>query len=135
MSTDLKGGCHCGAVTYTVSAEPIAVRQCQCRNCQKFTGSGHATNAVVTRSAFSVNGPLSAYSYIADSGNRLTRYSCPTCCSPIYGEPSTTSEAVIIRIGTLEDPNALTPQSIIYTQSALKWDKTDPSLPTFPKMP
>ncbi len=28
------GGCSCGAVRYTISAEPIRGFQCQCRDCQ-----------------------------------------------------------------------------------------------------
>lgn len=135
MTKDLKGSCHCGAVTYEISEEPIVVRQCQCVNCQKFTGSGHATNATVARNSFTVNGPLASYSYEADSGNQLTRYSCPTCFSPIYGEFSGNKDVVNLRAGTLDDANLISPEMVIYTDSALDWDKTDPALPTHPKMP
>ncbi len=36
----LKGGCLCGAVRYSVSAEPAMQAVCHCRNCQRQAGSG-----------------------------------------------------------------------------------------------
>jgi hypothetical protein len=44
MSTNFTGGCACGAIRYEVSAEPIVMFNCHCRDCQKTTGgpyTGH----------------------------------------------------------------------------------------------
>ena len=52
------GGCSCGAVHYELTAEPIRGFQCQCRDCQRDTGSGHASVMVFPRAAMRVSGPM-----------------------------------------------------------------------------
>ena len=134
MSASRKGSCQCGAVTYTVAADPMWVGHCQCVNCQKFSGTGHATNMVVARDAVDFQGDLKTYSYDADSGNHMTRYFCPTCASPIYGESTGNEALVVIRVGTLDDPSSVEPQAVIYTERGCNWDTVDPDLQTFPGM-
>ena len=34
MSEPYTGGCACGAIRYAISAVPIAMNDCQCRDCQ-----------------------------------------------------------------------------------------------------
>ena len=37
------GGCACGAIRYEISAEPIFMNHCQCRDCQRESGTGHGS--------------------------------------------------------------------------------------------
>ncbi|NQV98716.1 MAG: GFA family protein [Rhodospirillales bacterium] len=134
MPEQRKGSCQCGAVTYSVAVDPLWVGHCQCTNCQKFTGAGHATNMVVPREAVAVQGELKTYSYEADSGNHMKRHFCPTCGSPVYGESSGNESVVVIRVGTLDDPASVTPQAVIYTERGCSWDTMDPALQSFPGM-
>lgn len=135
MSKPITGGCHCGAIRYTVSTEPMWVGHCQCTNCQTFSGAGHATNLLIPSEALDVTGDLASYSYDADSGNRMTRYFCPTCSTPIYGQGERTAHLSVVRVGSLDEPDALEPQMVIYTDSALHWDTVDGDLPSLPGMP
>ena len=129
-----EGGCHCGNVRYTISTDPLWAGHCQCTNCQKFSGTGHASNLLVPAEAFSVSGGMSTYEYDADSGNRMVRYSCSNCASPIYGTTSGNLAVVVVRAGSLDDRTVFDPKAIVYTDSALAWDKQDGDLPGFPKM-
>ncbi len=134
MSDHHTGSCQCGAITYTLSAAPLWVGHCQCTNCQKFTGTGHATNMVAPKDALTVSGTAQTYSYDADSGNHMTRYFCPTCASPLYGQSSGSDSLVVIRVGSLDNPGAVEPQAVIYTESRCAWDRVDQDLPSFPGM-
>ncbi|CAI6333168.1 unnamed protein product [Periconia digitata] len=39
-----KGSCLCGAITYTLTGEPVTTVLCHCRNCQKSSGSSFQAN-------------------------------------------------------------------------------------------
>ena len=54
--TSYAGGCTCGAVRYEITAEPVRSFQCQCRDCQRDTGGGHASVAVFARAAMRITG-------------------------------------------------------------------------------
>ncbi len=41
------GGCLCRSVRYECSAEPIAMGNCHCHDCQRVTGSGYASGILV----------------------------------------------------------------------------------------
>ena len=41
MSKAFTGGCACGAIRYEITAEPIGMNDCQCRQCQRKSGTGH----------------------------------------------------------------------------------------------
>ena len=43
----LSGGCFCGAVTYELTAKPMFVHACHCRDCQIQTGGPFAINAII----------------------------------------------------------------------------------------
>ena len=135
MSDTYEGGCHCGQVRYSISADPMWGGHCQCTNCQKFTGTGHASNFLVPLDAFYVKGDMSTYSYGADSGNTMTRYTCANCASPIYGNGTGNPTVAIIRAGSLDNPGTFSAKAVIYTDSGQGWDICDADLPTFPKMP
>lgn len=37
------GGCACGAVRFEISGEPMVQADCQCRDCQRKSGTGHGS--------------------------------------------------------------------------------------------
>ena len=41
MSEAYTGGCGCGAIRYEITGEPIVQNDCQCRDCQRKSGTGH----------------------------------------------------------------------------------------------
>mgnify|MGYP000278790616 CR=1 FL=1 len=43
MSRPCTGGCACGAVRYGIPGEPLARADCQCRDCQRKSGTGHGS--------------------------------------------------------------------------------------------
>lgn len=43
MSEAFAGGCACGAIRYEIAAEPVFMNDCQCRDCQRKSGTGHGS--------------------------------------------------------------------------------------------
>lgn len=44
----LTGSCLCGDVEYRIGGTQIAFWHCHCRRCRKASGTGHASNLIVT---------------------------------------------------------------------------------------
>jgi hypothetical protein len=131
----LKGGCLCGDVRYEVTGPAIFVAQCCCRDCQKATGTGHTTIFGVKRAQVLLQGTPVTYACRGDSGGDVVRHFCGRCGGRLYTTGQSVDDVVILQAGSLDDPNAVTPESVIYAKDAVKWDRFEPALPKFPAMP
>ncbi len=129
------GGCLCGAVRYTVSAEPMFPGHCQCSGCRKSGGSGHASMFAVPASAFSRSGATTVYESVADSGNAIGREFCPICGSRVFSTNAAMPDLAFISAASLDDPEIFKPSLVVFTAEAPSWDFVDPSLPAFEGMP
>jgi hypothetical protein len=135
MSTTFRGGCLCGALRYEIAAEPMFGAQCQCLDCQHETGGGHTSFMAFPAEAVKLTGTPRFYEVEADSGNVMRRGFCPTCGSPVVGATSGLPGVTTISAGSLDDPSVFKPQFVCYTSRGHAWDRVDPALPSFPKMP
>lgn len=120
------GRCACGAVKYT-AAEPRFAFLCQCRACQRASGSGHLAQFVSSRDGFALTGGTAAWERTTDSGNTVVKHVCAICTTPIYNEPSAAPDMVMIMAASLDDPSRFTPSKILYPDAAQPWDM--PRLP------
>jgi hypothetical protein len=99
----ITGGCLCKKVRYQIAADkPLGVRQCWCRLCQYLS---------------------------ADSGATMHRRFCPACGTPLFSEAEPHPHLIVVRVGTLDDPELGRPEAVIWTRSAPKWACFDPALP------
>jgi hypothetical protein len=48
-SFEQRGGCHCGALRYTMAMPPRWIHACHCTDCQRHTGSAFGLVAAVPR--------------------------------------------------------------------------------------
>jgi len=129
----ITGGCLCGAVRFSVLAEPIITRTCWCRLCQSI-GAGSATvNVGFPSETFRVEGALSDYACVAESGSSMHRRFCPVCGTHLFSEAEQRPHLVFIRAGALDDPEIARPAMTIWTSTAPSWACIDPDLPQLDK--
>ena len=135
MVAPFSGGCRCGAVRYEASAEPIAVMECHCRDCQYASGGSHTTAVVVPAAAFRLTqGTPTRYASKGDSGNEVARNFCGACGSPLFSEPPR-GAIMVVKAGSLDDPSWLKVGGALYTSSAQPWAHIDDTKMKFEKMP
>ncbi|CAA0112294.1 Glutathione-dependent formaldehyde-activating enzyme [Halioglobus japonicus] len=121
MNTPLSGSCQCGAVTYTVSAEPLFTYACHCHSCQKRTGSAFSLGLVIATETLDLEGALTPWKRVSEQGNSNTRYSCASCGNIIYGIGDTSPELAKLQAGTLEDTSAVEPEVHMWTVTKQPW--------------
>ncbi len=129
----ITGGCLCRAVRYSIAAEPIGARVCWCRDCQYFAAGSATVNVIFPVSALTITGPLREYASHADSGNRTRRQFCEHCGCPVTSAADIRPHFIIVRAGTLDDPQWARPSMSIWTDSAPPWACINPSLPQHPR--
>jgi hypothetical protein len=128
-TVSIKGGCLCGQVRFQISAAPIAMRVCWCRDCQYFAAGSATVNVVFPAEAVTVTGELKDYVSTADSGNKMHRRFCPHCGTPVFSASESRPHLMIVRNGALDDTALLKPSATIWTESAPEWAWIDESLP------
>lgn len=109
--------------------------QCHCLDCQKFSGTGHTSNAYFAESDVVIDGGTREFTVIADSGAEMTRTFCPTCGSRLTGRNSTRPDLVAVFVGCLDDQSWYKPQMVLYASRQYDWDITTDEIPQFEKMP
>lgn len=131
----LDGACYCGAVTVVASGEPVTVRSCWCRDCQKITGGGATHNVFFRTEDIVLTGEIRWHDAIADSGNPVARGFCPTCGTGIAVQSHVRRHLMGIRLGMFDQHGELAPRSIIWAASAPAWAHLDPALPSMEHQP
>jgi hypothetical protein len=122
MTQGLEGGCACGEVRYRLTAAPMIVHCCHCRDCQRQTGSAFVLNALIeTDRVALLAGEPKPHPMPTDSGRPHDIHRCPECGTAVWSHYGGVAALRFVRIGTLDDPAALTPDVHIYTRSKLPW--------------
>jgi len=134
-AVEITGGCLCKAVRWRSTAVPLVTRMCWCRVCQ-FLAAGNATVNVCFRTeSFSVEGELTDYRSIAESGNVMHRRFCGVCGTPMFSEAEARPHLIFVRAGTLDDPTLAKPSLAMWISQAPVWACIDPALPRVEKQP
>jgi hypothetical protein len=120
---DQEGGCACGAVRYRLTAAPLIVHACHCRDCQRLTGSAFAVNLWIERRFVEAGeAPLRSDTVTAGSGKPHEIFRCAACGTALWSKyHAAPGDTVLLRAGTLDKPEAVTPDVHIFTRSKLPW--------------
>ena len=128
-----QGGCHCGAVRYTVSGEPQHVALCHCSDCRKSAGAPAVAWAAFAEGEFNLlQGELTTFN---SSGSAMRSF-CPKCGTGIaYRNDDMLPGIVDIQAATLDNPNVLPVQAHSQTAERLGWMARAHELPQFERYP
>jgi hypothetical protein len=132
MPETLEGGCACGAVRYRLASPPMFVHCCHCRDCQRQTGSAFVLNALIEADRVELlSGGTEEIKVPTASGDGQKIYRCPSCKIAVWSVYRGADKLNFVRIGTLDNPAALTPDVHIFIRSKLPWIKLPDGVPTF----
>lgn len=116
------GSCFCGAVRYRLTAAPMFVHCCHCRDCQRQTGGAFAINALIETANIEIlsDAPV-MFTLKTDSGRPHDVYRCPVCLSALWSDYGRRGVLSFLRVSTLDDPGQFPPDVHIFTRSKLPW--------------
>jgi hypothetical protein len=97
--------CLCGAFSVIVSAEPMVVNVCHCRDCQRRSGVPWTSNAYFPRETVRLDGPNKTYTRTSNAGTRINHHFCPTCGVTVCWTRETGATRFGIPVGTFNDPS------------------------------
>ncbi len=136
MSKPFTGGCACGALRYETADEPMVMNDCQCGDCQRTSSTGHGSYLTFPRrAAVTLKGEATRWDMVGDSGNVKTRAFCPACGSPVYLTFAAMPDLFTVHAASLDEPGRYKPQMVTYRVRGEAWDRIDPGLPAFDRMP
>ena len=130
----LEGGCYCGEVRYVAEGDPVMKAQCHCRECQYITGGGPNMFLAVPAGGFSFTKGTPKQFARGDLERPVTREFCPTCGTHLTTRPQG-FPAVVVKVGTLDDPAQYMPQMAIYTIDKQAFHQIPDGMATFERLP
>jgi len=132
----LGGSCLCGAVQFEFTGEAQRFYHCHCKRCRKLTGTGHASNILVTpESGLSwKTGEELLRRYKVPEAERFYNCFCSQCGSPM---PRVVPElnGVLISAGSLDSDLPMQPQARIFWDSRADWSCSEGDLPAYAEYP
>jgi hypothetical protein len=120
----LEGGCSCGAIRYKLTNTPLIVHACHCRDCQRVTGSGFVINIWIEKQFVESRGAMPKSVVLkGGTGKDHEAFFCDKCGTYVWSRYAVApgSEALFVRAGTLDNPDAVQPDVHIFTRSKLRW--------------
>ena len=125
-----------GALRYEIAGEPVAALHCQCRSCQKQSGTGHASFVVFAgRSGMRIDGETSVWRFQGDGGTDKFHAFCSTCGGAVHVAFAAAPDIVAVYPGSLDEPSRFDPTFVTYGFRGEAWDALDPGLTVFERMP
>ena len=132
----IQGRCLCGAVRYRSDAAPLLTAICNCKNCQRQTGTAFSISGRCSKGR-AHHGRSTARHL---SGCRRQRATCvakillKVRVANIHGR-RTHSDDDWLKAGTLDDTSWLQPQVNVWCDSAQPWVQMSDAIPRIPRNP
>ena len=128
MSSELRGGCACGAVGYVVADAFEYANNCHCSRCRASTGTAFKAFAGIERAKLEVVNGRDNLLIVGEENANHTR--CDACGSLLYSVVRD-GEYVHVAMGSLVDAPSIRPTEHIFVGSKAPWFEITDDLPQF----
>ena len=130
--TELKGACHCGAISYTIKSDPINHALCHCEDCRRHSGAPMVGWAMLPQTELDVQGDPKVYR----SSEHGRHHFCADCGTGLFY----TNEQMLpgladVQSATLYEADALPAEAHIQVAERVGWMKRAHTLPQFERYP
>jgi hypothetical protein len=126
----IEGGCLCGAIRYRAGGQPYGITHCHCKTCRRASGAPFVTWAGVDMDKFTfINGKPASYA----SSVNVTRTFCSKCGTALTYQRAELPGSIDVTVGSMDDPEALSPEDHTWTESRLSWISLGDGLPAYPR--
>jgi len=106
----LKGSCHCGDITFTVTGALVSkASACHCTQCRKQSGH-HWASHNVGRDGITISGPVKWY----EASPTAKRGFCPTCGAFLFWKAHDEGQ-ISFALGALDDAGDIKLERHIFT--------------------
>jgi len=134
-SFPIEGGCDCKSVRYRMASAPLFVHCCHCRWCQRESGASFALNAMIEADRVTDLGAEPELVHTpsnSGAGQEIAR--CKTCRVAVWSHYAGAGPVIkFVRVGTLDNPDALPPDIHIFTASKQPWIVLPAGTPSVPE--
>lgn len=126
----IDGGCLCGAVRYRAWGRAYGITHCHCATCRKASGAPFVTWAGfdADKFVFTRGDPVS----YASSGH-VRRTFCGQCGTALTYRRGDLPDSIDVTLGSMDAPEALSPEDHTWTESRLSWIAFADHLPAYPR--
>lgn len=130
--TRLEGGCQCGAIRYEVTGTPVMAAICHCSMCRRASAAPAVAWAMFQESQVVLTGGQPKFH--ASSGEARRGF-CGDCGTQISFSAAYIPGLVDITIGSLDQPESITPQFHYWHSRHLAWAEFTDDLPRHAEFP
>ena len=116
---DVTGGCHCRAIRYRITAEPIVVAMCHCCDCRVNAGAHAVAWIHIPKESYTITqGTPKQY----NSSLPVLRTFCGDCGTTLtYEHASYEQTKIDVTLGSLDDPETFKPTKVVFEKEKLSW--------------
>ena len=124
----IEGGCLCGAVRYRAYGPSYGITHCHCKTCRRASGAPFVTWAGFDTDKFTfTKREPAAYA----SSPNVTRTFCGKCGTALTYQRADTPGSIDVTLGSMDEPETVTPEDHTWTESRLSWIVLDDQLPKY----
>lgn len=127
-TTKINGGCYCGKIRYSGTAEPLRSMVCHCQTCRRIAASPIFPWLIFAEAQFTFTRGVPN---VFNSSEFVSRTFCSTCGTLLTYVDAQTPNEICVATCTLDDPELFPPTYHSWTSHDLSWLHVNDGLTAF----